>query len=366
MPDPNAAAPVAEKPAVEPKSAFEAVQLEMQGEITVPAPDPEPAPDPQPGDPNPGPDSAPKAPEGDGATDPSDNAPQDPVPKPDDKKTVEPTDPKADDPKVEVPGKDGGGAQKKPSDEFGSLDERVSEKTRERFNTMKGRYDEVTADLEAARETNRKWIETVKSTGMTPEQFGGHLEYMRLATSSAPADNEAAFERLQEAYLVMAKKLGKPVAGAYDPLDEYPDLKQQVEDGANRQLVLEVAQSRRRAALDQSHQQQVQQVGAVERQANEALAEVQQFGAQMRAADPLYAEKSAAIRDYVADVVAELPPDQWLPKIKAKWATINVQPAAPPPPPPVNTGMRQGNGPGPSTAKEPASVFEAVQQGMQW
>lgn len=350
---PAAAPPAADTPPADgPKSAFEAVQLELTGKIETPDPVVETPPaDPAPADPvEPAPDAPPAAaePAADTETPPADTAAQ---------KAAEAAAPaKPDEPP----------AAKRPSDEFGTLDERVSEKTRGRFEAMKTRYDEQATQLEQSRAAEQRWIDTIKSTGATPEQFGQTLEYMRYTNSTDPDDQEKAFTLIQQGYLEMAKRLGKPVAGAYDPLDDYPDLKEKVADGLDRSVAIELAGTRRRGQLNEQHQRSVQQQNDGQVYAQQQLDAVSAFAAEMRARDPLFNEKVGQMKAYVEDIVAELPPDKWVSKIRDHYSRIVVQPAAPTPPPAVNTGMRPGGGPGSGAAKDPSNPLEAMQRGMGW
>src|SRR5688572_17464489 len=67
---------------------------------------------------------------------------------------------------------------KRPSDEFGELDARTSEATRERFNKLKSTYDEVYAEREEARAYAQQWQDTIAATRASPEQFTTTLRYL--------------------------------------------------------------------------------------------------------------------------------------------------------------------------------------------
>lgn len=356
----------------EPKSAFEAVQLELQGEITVP--DEAPTPnlpaviDPQPTDPKPGPDSLPAVPEGDGATDPADNAPQPDAPKTDEKKTEVDTPPGADDPEVEVPGKDGGGPTKKPSDEFGELPAGTKQETQERFAKMKSSYDAVTAERDTYRETAERWVQTVKSTGCTPEQFGNVLQHMADMNSGTVEGKLRAYETMKKAVNVMAKELGQP-GFEYDPLDEpaNADLKEKVEvENLDPAIARELAAGRSLKRVGETLGQQSQQQVQENQRVHQALSDVRDFGNEMKGKDPQFAAKYAIIKPFVDRAVARLPPEEWLEATKEAYNNAVVAAPTPTPTPEVKVGLRPTGGPGAAPAKEPGSVLEAMQTGMGW
>lgn len=320
-------------------------------------PAPEPAPDPQPGDPIPPPDGeAPAVPEGDGATDPDDNAPATEPPKPDDKKTVEPTAPEADDLKVEPDPE--GGMRKRPSDEFGELPATVSAKTRERFDAMRGKYDELHGEREAARASEQKWIDTVQSTGATPQQFGATLSYLQAVNSGTKAGMEAAYEMMSGELATLGKALGREVPG-YDPLTDHPDLLERVERAdLERADALELAQARAGRNFDQATTQHSQSAAAQQAETDAGLAAVSAFGLQMKATDPNYVAKTAAMKPLVERVVSAMPPSQWAAAIKDIYDNIQVAAPVPAYTAPIRPTSSPSNGAG--VTKAPGSAREAV------
>lgn len=334
---------------------------------TPPAPVDAPPADPQPGDTLAPPDSAPKAPEGDAESDPDDNAPASQPPKPDDKKTEVPTDPKADDPAVD-PTK-----QAKPSDEFGELPADVPVKTRERFDAMKGKYDEVTAERDSYKEQASGWVETVKSTGATPEQFGMSLQYLKAVNSGTPEGLRAAFDIMKSEMTVLAEALGEEVPGFHDPLAKHPDLLKRVNDEDSeapltRKDALEIAGARQRDALAAHSRDRTNTDTAEQARVDTGLQQVATFGELKKATDPHYAVKTAAIRPLVERVVSNLPPEQWAASIKELYeAQPNPVVAAPPPPPVPPTPIRPTGTPaaGGGLDKKPGSALEAMNAALE-
>lgn len=360
MPDPT------ENTAPTNDEALEAPDLQPAPEEAIAALDAALQSQPRQPDQDPPPDSAPATPEGEGESDPDDNAPASEPPKPDDKKTVEPTDPAADDPAVEP-------AAKKPSDEFGELPKDAKEETRERFNSMKAKYDQLHEKALSAEAQASKWVETVQSTGANPEQFGMALSYLKDVNSGTRDGLERAYATMTEELKVIAQALGKPVPGVHDPLTlpENKDLQDRVEAGdMPTEAALEVAEARAARRFDHANSQRHDQQATQQEQAEAATQEIREFGAQMRASDPLYAQKMAVLGPAVKRLVTRLPPSEWATEVKALYSEVNVRAApeapaasaAPRQPAPIRpTAAPSGAG---TVAKEPGSVTEAVNMAL--
>lgn len=366
MPNPNAAPVENDDTHIEPAEAMlqapdagalAAVTAALNGE---PAPEP-PKADPQPGDAPPKPDNEERAPEGDGATDPDDNAPATDPPKPDDKKTVEKTDPAKDDPAVEVPGQ-----PKRPSDEFGELEKDVPVKTRERFEALRTGYDKLAGERDSAVEQANKWVETVQSTGASPDQFGMTLQYLQNVNSGTPEGLATAYDMMLVELTVLAKALGREVPGIVDPLAEHKDLLDRVEDETlDRASALEIAQARATSRLAQATRTAQTQTNDAKAASDAGLQAVTDFGTRMRASDPAYMQKAAAITPIIERIIGSLPPDQWVGAIEEAYNAVAHITASPPPvadpvvttPKPLRPTSTPGSG---DVVKQPGSALEAV------
>jgi hypothetical protein len=143
----------------------------------------------------------------------------------------------------------------KPSDEF-KLPEGSNEKTKERFETLKEKYDGVhteldttKADLQDQIQRSEAWADTIKSTGTNPEQFGLMMQYATDINSGTPEGLERAYVTMQGELKVLGQALGKEAPG-FDPLDAHPDLKVELDDGGiSRERALEIVQARSAANL---------------------------------------------------------------------------------------------------------------------
>ena len=225
----------------------------------------------------------------------------------------------------------------------------ANERTQKRFREL----SERAADADSLRpdaERGRQWEETIKSTGADPQQMGNALNYLAAINSRDPAAMGQAYDFMQQEMAWLAKELGRPAPG-YDPLAEHADLVKQVTDGdMTRAGAEEVARSRRTATLQQDNQQrqrqQAEQQGVAQQTHQEALQQVGALGQQLRAADPLFEAKFKSIQPMVAFIQNTMQPQQWAEAIKQAYlaapapaaASVQRQPAAAPNNPARATG----------------------------
>ena len=307
-----------------------------------PEPDADPDPDKKPkedDDPDPKPDEDPK-PEDHAAGDPEDSEGT-PVPK------------KEDDPAAPI--KDA-----KPSDEFGELEEDAPVKTKERFDTMKSRFDEVSTELGRVNQQNTDWMDTIQRTGASPEQLGASLSYLEDINTGTPESLERAYQTMQGELGVLAKALGKEAPG-FDPLDDHPDLKHKFDEGElSREDALELAGSRTRAnfkpvtaAAPQNNQEQ-------------GTAALSALGSRLRAGDAQYEEKLPQINQIVEDVVKSgADPSTWANLVESAYKRIQLAPKAAVVKTPVPNAIRPGaSGKTGEFNKEPGNILDAVNQSL--
>lgn len=284
-----------------------------------------------------------------------------PEPEPEDKPEPEA---KAEEPKPEE------AKEEKPSDEFGTLEDGVPEKTRERFQSIKDKYDEMVAERDAVRAEADKWVEAVQSTGTNPEQFGMALTWLKKVNSRDPQELEDAYEIMLNEVKVLGQSLGKPLPGVYDPLDEYPDLKAKVDDGLmDDAAAQEVAQARAMRKLSESSRQTEQQSLKEKEIYDNTMNEVRQFGAQLQQSDPYFNQKMQYLEPIITAAVSSgAPPQNWLKIIKGAYEKLpNPVTAAPTPPKPHVPDPIRPTGTTPATSameKEPGNELEALNQAL--
>ena len=286
------------------------------------------------------PDSAPAVPEAD---------------KPKDPAVTDPADPPA-------PGDDKPDAR--PSDEFGELPKDAKQETRERFDAIKGKFDEVAAERDQAVDVASRWHETIQATGATPQQIQGVFEALTYANSGTPEGLRKYHDALLAELAPVAKLLGLPAPG-FDPLSDHPDLAERVE---NEELTaadaLELVQARASRKLTEvastqrdttTHQQQVEQQG---------MDAVRALGNQFRTANPAeFDAKLPFITPMIDAVIARLPPDKWVESIKDAYAKLPTPAPAAARAPIIPPAIRPGPGGaagGGGMDKKPGSVLEAM------
>lgn len=258
----------------------------------------------------------------------------------------------------------------KPSDQFGELPKDVKAETRERFNTMKTAYDELSAKHEAAVERSTQWEKTVESTGASPEQFGTMLGYLKAVNGGDRAGLERAYDMLSEEVKVIAQALGKPMPGIFDPLElaENADLKKRVDaEDLERADALELAQARAAKKIDNAATQTRTQADDEQRIVDTALSDIRTFGAERKANDPAYQAKMQAIKPAVDVIIASLPPSKWVEAIKDLYQRTAVT-AAPKPriTTPVPDPLRPSGNPvgAGGVNKTPGSALEAMEMAL--
>lgn len=261
-------------------------------------------------------------------------------------------------------------AAEQPSDEFGSLEESVSEKTRERFETLKTRYDEMVAERDQIRGEADQWREAIVSTGTNPEQFGMALSWLQKINSGKMEDLHDAYSIMQNELAAVAKAIGKPVPGTYDPLTEHQDLKQRVDEGLLSEAdAQEIAAARAAQNFNnvQSAAQREQETKQNDIQA--ALQDVRDLGAELQKSDPLFQQKMPYLEPIIASAVnSGAPPANWRRMIEESYRKLPAVPQVKPEPKPVPTpDPLRPTGATPSSGdmdKQPGSAVEAIDQAL--
>ncbi len=258
----------------------------------------------------------------------------------------------------------------KPSNEFGELPEDTKTETKERFSTLKTKYDEIHAELDTAKEEmqshvqrSEAWAETIQSTGTNPEQFGLSMQYLSDVNSGTQEGLERAYETMQKELGVLGRALGKEVPG-FDPLDAHQDLKTELDDGGiSRERALEIAAARSTENLNAATAQTtaVTEENAVAARES-ALQGLTDVGNMIRDFDPHYEAKKDQLIAITQQIVqAEVNPGKWPALIAAEYKKIpNPAPVEKlrKAPMPITAGSSSA---GSVMAKKPGSAEEAVE-----
>lgn len=214
-------------------------------------------------------------------------------------------------------------------------------------------------------------VKMVTDTGATADDYGATLDFLGLMGQVRQGDRSAAekaYEMVQSQVTELAKFLGKEVPGVHDPLQAHADLAEAVDAGdITRKHALEVAAARAQQQVQQQRQQMETQAQAGAQEQAQALTWLQQYDAQMAAADPSYASKRPILDALVKNIRATLPPGQWPQAVQSAYASIPAIAAAParapapskPPPGPIRP-----TGPRPTMVPQFDDPMEALNFGL--
>lgn len=219
------------------------------------------------------------------------------------------------------------------------------------------------AELEGYRERAQRWEEVITSTGAPPQEFGFALDILKSANTGRREDAERALGMIDEFRAKLATRHGIEAAGV-DPLAGHNDLKKLVEDGdVTRAVALETARLREaRKATEQDHNARSEQT-AQETAIRTGAAAVDALCGQLKASDPLYAQKFELIQPLIQDLGATLPPAQWVGAFKRLYDNVKVpEPAADPRRAGSPEPLRRTSGGG--GAPTPSSMEDAVRQSL--
>jgi len=306
-------------------------------------------------------------PESESGTEPEPDAEGEPEPD-----AVETPKPKKDPDPAPEPQSDEGtkpAVPERPSDEFGALDKDVPEKTKERFEAIKSKYDALIEERDTVKAESTKWVETITSTGTNPEQFGMALEYLSAVNSGSRSGMEKAYSFMQEEMRVLAQALGKQAPGVYDPLSEHADLKERVDSGMlDESDALELVQARAAQRFDAASEKTRSEETQKQSMTNNALAEIRTLGEQLRSRDPFFQAKMPYLKPIIESVVAAGgPPSGWVAAVERAYRALpmpTIQPTAPAAPHAPNS-IRPGTGMGAGLTKEPGSAMEALDMALE-
>ena len=301
-----------------------------------------------------------------------------PEPEVGDEKSDEPTE---DDPQEETPPEPEPEAEPeakadegKPSDEFGELDKKTPEKTRDRFQAVKSKYDEIhhqleerAAEVKQIRDEADQWVTAIRDTGTTPEQFGETLQFLREMNSGDPVNLERAYEYLSGLQANIGKKIGRGADG-YDPLEDFPDLKERVSDGyLERGDAEELAKARKVQEQAQANRQEQQQSSQEQEELAQGMLELKTLGESLQQ-DPAFQYKFPMIKGLIENLPnTGLPPSKWKDTIANAYNAITIpvadprpkvqapDPLRPSPASPANAAMQA----------DPGNELEALDQALE-
>jgi hypothetical protein len=169
-----------------------------------------------------------------------------------------------------------------------------------------------------------EWTQTIQSTGANDQQFGAVLGYLQLVNSGDPQSMQKAYDAMKIELSWLEEKLGIQVAGGADPLDLYPDLKEEVRTGSlDRKRAEELATGRNKEkAREKLEAEQVQrrQAQAQEFTPEKGVEAVKALANELYATDKEgFAARLKVMEPGIQTIQATMPPAKWEGAVRELW-----------------------------------------------
>lgn len=254
-----------------------------------------------------------------------------------------------------------------PADPFSEpIPEDLKPKTRERMEAMINGHNELREANTQLKERHEGLLNLMNETGANNEELAVSFDYLRLRHSENPEDLQAALQMAQQEVQSLSKALGVEVAGV-DPLDDFPQLKQRVEDmELTREDALAIAKAevsqRRYQQQTQAQTQATQQQQAYQQAVNSAAQQLSQLDQQLRQQDVNYAQKRALIDPHIESIIKSYPPNQWAAAFMQQWKLVSetAEALGQRPPPKRDEQPLGGTGGTGAGTRDPETMQEAV------
>ena len=292
----------------------------------------------------------------DSSSEPDDDTDEEPV-----EETDEDKDEKAEKPKDEEPPEDG----KEPDPVNDPIPESVTQRTRERIESLVSRVKET----EQYKANYTELVGMIESTGATPEAFNNMLNYMRMVNSKDPDDRRQALKAAQSELRALAVQLGEKDVPGFNPVSEFDDLQRAVEaQELSEDMAREIAVNRLKQQDELTRQTQSQQEQQAQMSAQQAVQQGQQSLTQLETqlrADPEYQAKRDILVPMLKNTMRQIHPSQWAGVFEEAYRNLKL-PAAPPAPrpkPPKNQPLR-GKSPAGNSDKGINSPIDALNEAL--
>jgi hypothetical protein len=283
-----------------------------------------------------------------------------------------PAEPKTDEPKD--PAKEFADAElKKVNDELKALGRKpLNEVSAERFralNETKHKFEALSKEIEPLRqkaEASDRMNEVIADCGATADQIGKAFLYLKQINSGDPAEMRKGFAVMKAEVIALAKHLGESFDGI-DPVADHQDLRDQIEAAAiTPEAARELVRSRAQAKLDEQRRTadaERQRADTDHRTAvDNAMAQVNQFNAQVKASDPHFAAKLEALKTSgtIELIRDNLHPSKWPQAIAQAYSRI---PDPKPTPQAGGMPLRPTGAASPTMTRQPKTDLEAFEMG---
>ena len=272
------------------------------------------------------------------------------------------------------PGDKSAAEPKKPDALNDPIPKELKKETQERIRSLIDTTKEVTSQRDKMAQDFDYMINGVKATGTTPEQYGELLQFMAAFNSKDPAVQAKALEMVESVADRLATLLGKERAPS-DVLSKFPDLQEAVAKGqVTRQYASEIARTRAgqafRTEIETSHSQRAQQEHAATQELNTARSDLDTLENSLKATDPQYDAKRAALVPILQPLFKTIAPSQWKTQFEQAYknlrlpaAAARVAPKAPTRQPMRAGGSAQAAGGG-ALKQDAGSMLDAVNEAL--
>jgi hypothetical protein len=247
-----------------------------------------------------------------------------------------------------------------------------SDKGRKRIRSLLERptWDEVNQRFDpviALAKQAQTYQAILTETRSSPEQAGQMFKMLGDYNSGVPERQDAAIDSLYAQLKYACNQRGRSMP-AIDPIDNFPDLKEQLENGEVTRAGADEIMRARSAGRVTETQRKVQadtDKAASERKAavDAAMNDIRAFDASVKG-DPLYNQKLPMLQSLVDRLKRTgVHPSKWAEEIRIGWRELRVEAPRPAPAKPAPAPMRAGNGAGgparvAGIPKDPAAAFE--------
>ena len=200
-------------------------------------------------------------------------------------------------------------------DELYAEPEGLKPKAQERFRTLVEANKSKDQELEESRSTVSEIQKTITETGISPQEFGGLLDFARMATSQSPDEKKQAFQIAKNEMQRLAKEIGVEEGGV-DLLDGYQDLQEKVDNyELDRSDAVELANARRgQQRVSQQQQdavQQQQQSANQQSDVDNSAQAIETYMLNQQKTDIDFAAKEKYLMGQVGTIQQQYPPSQW-------------------------------------------------------
>jgi hypothetical protein len=187
---------------------------------------------------------------------------------------------------------------------------------------------EKTIEAQQATENLNALVDGVKAAGVTPQQYGETLSWLKLFNSGDPAQQAQALELVESVAERLAGLLGKERTVG-DPLAGFEDLKEAVKKGEitatwAKQMATQRRQGNIRTEITTSLNKEQQTAEAAKVEREEARVSMNTWEKNIAATDPQWPAKKAMLVPVLKAIFKDVPPKQWLARFQLAYNNAKV------------------------------------------